>query len=873
MMTQNDAWFSNLNNAIILTPNRRLSSALHLLYREEQVKQGMMHWETPVILPIDKWFNSLYSLSLLQDDANFPLLLKEEQANFLWKDIVAKHPLLQDLIQTIATANLLRTAYELLILWQVKLTPQDCGDYQDYLILLECIEKYEHLCQENNWIDHTFLPTYLLNALTKYSQFKTNIPERIYLAGFNEVPPLINSFFEALKKLNTQVLNLNLNKQAAAPKVIEFKDDLQEYRAAATFAKKMLAENNKTRLAFIVPNLSLVRDQVKKVFTEVFFQENQFNYDENIIPFNISAGAPLSTFKIVSIALHLLSLNYNHVSYDQFTIILNTTLIGDYREMKARQNYAFLLKKWNIEQINLNTDSQYSLIKYCPLLHKRMTNAIKIIASYQLKEPINKWVDCFEALLGCYGFPGEISLESESYQIIEAFLQLLTKLSALQILTRKLNFQEALSLLKEMADEAIFQPKSPVTSIQILGSLEALGIPFDYIWLSGLDDLTWPQKPKPHPFIPKKLQQVYQMPHATSLREYQYCHDLMEQFKKSSKYFICSYAKSKDQLERYMSPLLYEYEPISEKTLQLSYSTSNFDKLIQSKKLEYFNDDKGAAIIGSTIKGGTYAIKTQSHCPFKAFTEWRLFAKSYDKPITSFNRLERGLLLHHIMNLIWQEIKSQETLLNLSDKALNFLILKFIKQTITKYARGKSKSIAYLKLETKRLFKLIKRFLMLEMTRPPFTVVSSEEKMNAKVANLEFSLRIDRIDQLATGERLVIDYKSSEQKLDWYNDRPSDPQLLMYAMTQNPIGFAYAELHSKEVAFSGLAKENINIKGIKEIKKDLIWDDQFIKWEQQIALLCHEFAEGIANVNPQNKATCQTCVHSGFCRIQEKIEC
>ncbi len=74
-------------------------------------------------------------------------------------------------------------------------------------------------------------------------------------------------------------------------------------------------------------------------------------------------------------------------------------------------------------------------------------------------------------------------------------------------------------MLAQEAATKPFQAQSPAANVQILGILEAGGLLFDALWISGLDDSNWPAQPKPNPFIPKRLQRELKMPHASAERE------------------------------------------------------------------------------------------------------------------------------------------------------------------------------------------------------------------------------------------------------------------------------------------------------------------------------------------------------------------
>lgn len=870
---------------VILTPNRRLTVALHELYRAHQITQQEKSWETPSILPVERWLETVYLASISElVNIDHPTLLNDAQANYLWKDIISRHEALQSLIQVKETAKLMQSAWVLLIAWQLTLSTADCRDYPDYLLLLSCIEEYETLCNRQHWLDKTQLPTYLVNLIVQHPDFKQQLPHRILLSGFNELTPALNAFFEALIHHGCDVIVITLKKLTSQPCVVAAETSAHEYNLMAHWAKATLDKHQDAHIACIVPNLPEVRDQIKKTFEEVFFAENQFCYDTNAMPFNLSAGKRLSEYSIIKIALHLLSLHETFIYYDDLSPILHSSFVGDsVKESKAREQYALLLKKSNVHHVSLEQqeDARYALKQYCPLLFNRFQAALKAVRQQASEQTIDLWITLFNEILTLFGWPGEPSLDSHLFQITDAWLQLCYKITTIQMVAGSLTYQEALSLLSDVAADTVFQTKTPRAPIQILGALEATGIPFDYIWLSGLDDLTWPPKPKPHPFIPKVLQLAHQMPHASSLREYQYCKRLMQQFSESSEQLICSYAKSNDHLERYMSPLLYDIDIATIDSLNIPSTENNIDKIARSKQVEYFHDNKGPELdLTSPVKGGAYTIKAQSHCPFKGFAEGRLFSKHHPLPVATLHVFEKGILLHQAMSLIWNHIKNHDALLALDNSRLTKLILNSIKKSIALIMQGKIKSSAFLKIEKKRLFYLIKKWMLLERERPYFTVSHIEEKMVVTIAGAEFSFRVDRIDQLENNDKMIIDYKSgkSHKAQHWLGERPDDPQLIMYLLGQenDATSIAFARICASDMGFAGASRDDINVSGVRPIQviqANTTWDDSLRAWKETVSKLCQEFIAGDAEVRPTHlETTCGHCQQQSFCRIKEIID-
>src|SRR5258706_16458984 len=93
----------------------------------------------------------------------------------------------------------------------------------------------------------------------------------------------------------------------------------------------------------------------------------------------------------------------------------------------------------------------------------------------------------------------------------------------------------------------------------------------------------------------------------------------------------------------------------------------------------------------------------------------------------------------------------------------------------------------FAELERKRLARLGHEwFEKVEKQRPPFSVVSTEEKRPIVFSGVTFDARIDRMDRLESGGHAIVDYKTGGGNLTakrWQGERPDEPQLPLYAVS------------------------------------------------------------------------------------------
>jgi exodeoxyribonuclease-5 len=124
------------------------------------------------------------------------------------------------------------------------------------------------------------------------------------------------------------------------------------------------------------------------------------------------------------------------------------------------------------------------------------------------------------------------------------------------------------------------------------------------------------------------------------------------------------------------------------------------------------------------------------------------------------NTINRGILIHLILNKFWSEIKSQDELcaINMLDQYVENLVLDCINNDV-KFSRLKE---SIKQFEIKRCTSLILQILEIEKSRKSFKIKSSETKQTYNLQSFSFDLIRDRED--LEGEiHHIIDYKTGKQ--------------------------------------------------------------------------------------------------------------
>src|SRR5690349_17167032 len=106
---------------MILTPNRRLSATLLKQSQASYLAQGKHAWLTPQIMPITSWLQKLWENYAASNLDQLPLLLSPEETEILWEETIRHSTLGEHLLQPSHTAELTKSAWDLLKSWRVSI--------------------------------------------------------------------------------------------------------------------------------------------------------------------------------------------------------------------------------------------------------------------------------------------------------------------------------------------------------------------------------------------------------------------------------------------------------------------------------------------------------------------------------------------------------------------------------------------------------------------------------------------------------------------------------------------------------------------------------------------------------------------------------
>ncbi len=823
---------------LIITPNNRLSGAILDQYFQNSKNKTV---DKPNCLPYSTMVIQAYQeLMFKTPEHPHPTLLNTAQCQFLWREIINTNA---HITFSEGLLNNVMQAWENCQLWQInpenttfQYTPQT-RQFQQWWLLFN-----KRLKEINAISEHQLIP-YLL------ASNEPIFTKPMVWVCFDDFTPQQLSLQNLLIEFGLEQYTYDLKESEGNSTVLAATDIDEEYQQLIAWLHLKLEEGEK-RIGVVVPNLQQESRFLKRVLHHQF--------DSGM--YNISLGQSLSEFPLVEHALAWLNINDMQCNPHQAALFLQSPYIGSAKEeFNGRSQFlqdSTLLQDQSFPIKTFITD----LKSYAPKLAE-LLNSIK---PYPKQASPQKWVQIFLDRLNLIGFPGDYGLNSENYQCLNRFTAIFDELMQFHLITPSFTTTEVLNVLNNLTIGAIFQAQKLNAPIQISGLLEASGCEFDSLWVMGLTDQCLPQKTRLSAFIPAQLQRDLLMPHCLPERELQFAQQTLDRLQKGSLATVFSYSRLQGDNPNLPCSLingLPQFEPfhIDSESIQPSFLI----EMEETYQLPIKSDEQ--------FSGGTALLANQAKCPFKAFADHRLRAKPSVLTADGLDNRERGTLIHKVMELLWHTLGSQKELLALNHNELDQRLDKAIQTALDPLSQLHPDSFPNLikEVEFTRLKRIILSCLDWEKQRPPFEVVVLEQSYSIKLADIDFKVRVDRLDRV-DDKKWVIDYKSSlPTSKPWNEERPKEPQLLLYALLDEQINtLLLLQLKSGKTLCNGVSEEQHNISGINSLKKDETWGDCRETWKQQLTDLADEFQRGHIPPQPSHPSICQQCDFQNLCRFQ-----
>jgi probable DNA repair protein len=879
----------------VVTPNRRLAAELKRKFDQTQAAGGATAWESADILPISAFVERLYQDALRSGQVpELPMLLTAAQEDVLWEDIIDRSNAGAGLLSVPETAQLVREAWKLAHAWQ--LVPR-LGNFplnEDGRAFLDWSGLYEKTTRRIRRIDRARLYD-LVPELCRCPENRK--PRRMVCYGFDIITPQQASFLGKLREAGWEVTSANPSRcepQSIDAGRVPCTNHEDEIHRAAVWARARIEANGSARVGIVVPELSSRLKAIKRIFGSVMDPDARQSLPgavRPVPPFNVSLGMPLTSCPIVYAAFLVLELGAMEVSFEQASILLRSPFIGGGEaEMIPRARLDARLRQRaeptiTLGQLLASMERERERGAACPLLMQSLSTLVQFQKTWSIsRQSPSALARAITEALRAVGFPGERELDSAEFQALKKWQEVVADFSMLDTILPQTGYKAAISRLRRMSAETLFQPETPDVPIQILGVLEAAGMNFDHLWVMGLSEEIWPSQPRPNPFLPIELQRFSNLPQGSAAASLELARRLTNAWFCAADEVVLSHPKLGNTLESAAlrpSPLI---AGVAVRDLVLPSSSNHRDLIYSTRQLERIEDDRAPALDQAVnrIRGGVAVIKDYAACPFRALAIHRFRAEGIAAPSAGLDAAERGKLVHHVLAQVWSHLKTKGALDAISDEDLEAALAHAARNAIDRVRQYRPATLSgrFAEIERRRLVRLARTWLETDKSREDFQVAAVEDKRDIEISGLVLTARLDRVDEVSDGRRIIIDYKTGTLSTNaMFGERPDEPQLPLYLISAEPraAAVAFGQIKPGDTRFKALARDNDLLPGVPGFSESRLaaqhgsWERLLAVWKADLTCIAAGFASGDARVDPKrNPQTCRNCDLRSFCRIDER---
>lgn len=862
--------------ATLVVPSRQRAVALQLAYATSQLDRNRSVWRSPDVLPWDSWVDRQVARGA--DNGEIPVRpLRAAEEWLLWREAVRQLTQSAEVAPSDWLTESLQRSARLLFDWQIPQKALLGAGSDESELLSRALDLVSAQCDQLR-----AAPSYRLTELL------TGRPPRqpVILRGFSEPTRAQTALAErwGLRGLATNTVR----GQPGQAFKLSAEDSVEEIALAAQWCRQRLATNPRSRLLVIIPDLAQRRHEVTTAFEQALAPRSVLRLDgeEHAPPFAVEGGQPLAHYPLVRQALTCLRLLTATIDFQQCSEWLRSAFWPEPTHADRARLDASLRRilGTDVSARELIIALQMvpaSLAPAAERLRARIEAAQQMLLDHEERTAARTWCARFGSALAVLGWPGQRRLSSSLQQTRNRFLEVLEECSALGPGLGSLTAAETVRWISELANRTAFDPATGDAAITLTSALSDPVVRYDGIWITGLHADVWPRPVQINPFIPVAVQRKAGIPAANPARLLQQARELLRIWRHSTPQLIISAPKHSEDRDYILSPLVDELEDIQAWTPE--EARPGLAKTLRgAKQLETFTDVGGEPWpTDRALPGGTRAIEYQNRCPFRAFAELRLGCVPLEAPRPGVDVRDRGRLLHRALEHLWDHLKGSAALHEMRGPRLDALIETCAARAVREIlgeTLNPNEQRAHVR-EERRTVRIVRELCELELKRPPFQVRAIEARRTVEIAGTKLEIRIDRIDTLEDGTRVIFDYKTGEpQSQSWLDERVSQVQLLVYSMAEQTDVAALATVHltPSRVTYRGIADRKDRLHRVDALSDGSdasarqAWQAQTERWHAIVEGLARDFLKGMARRDPFDNA-CRTCHLHVFCRIADSV--
>ena len=779
------------------------------------------------IISIDKWLNSFFFFN-----KNDKYLLDNNNINIAWKKIFSLQNSKENIDEIINT-------WKIINLYQININIyKNSYYYSTRHTFYKYYIKYNNYLKDNNFLDQYLFWNFFCKNIKNYIHF---ISKTLILKGFYNIPPLFQSIFSLLKKNNINILyDYNIKKK----KIINIsycKNKKNEIFSSAVWAKNMLEKNNKKFYACVLDNIQEKKYDIKKIFNKTLGKYKNF--------YSIIEELLFKDFFFIKHILLIIKLfAFEELYIKEWIIILQSPYLWN---TKKKGIYLFdykislyILKKYKHED---RISIVYMIEKIKEINNNKILLDLINIKTFilQTREKINKiTVKSWKNIINKLFIIVNVQYNIKEYFIytlllkIKKFLKLFTQIILFKNIKKSFKYFYEYFLFFIRNKKILLGDKNSI--IYILDNNNFYNTIFSSIWIK------YKEYTINNIFLNKEI--------------------ILLINKENTLYNITKYLdithiyinniKSYEKLKKFFYLKKEKFYLLKTDNIKDNKYVIYYEKYIDNSIFKIKN-----------IIFNTNTINQYYNCAFRAFMLCILNIKEeyehhYENNITKI----KGIFIHKALYIFWKIIKNNKVLKNLSDQKiiniLHYIVfneLNYFFHTLTPYSFIN-------KIEQLFIFDILIQNIIKEKSFDDFTIFALEKSIKGKIGNINFSVRIDRID-ISNNHKRIIDYKKSSEKIHTIiNNQNINFQYFIYILLSN-INTLYIRSYEKNTYF-GISNiiDNLHTTFYTQEK----WKKILLEYRKKILEISQNFINGYFPAFPNNQYICKNCNFHNICRIKQK---
>lgn len=847
----------------LLAPTQEIAAAIFDAIERHHRAAGHEVWATPRIRDFSSWLREQHERRCVDGTARLRCLQDFEE-RYLWREVLATDGRDTEFLDPAGAAQAARRARAVMRAHGIPSSALEASAGEEAQLLVRWIDAFERRCRDLGCVGTDEL----------LGEFPV-APEPIACL---ESPAWRPAAQEWLRRHARAIVEPARSARTAAWTCHAASPE-RELAAAADWLCARSSERAEFRAWMLIPDLATRRAEVIDAFDATLApQRLRFEPRGADARYAIAGGTPLADYPQVAAALEWLDLARGSVAFERFSALLRTAGATPAETVQAA---LIDIELRRIAPVQMTLRAWLALAQRCapgvradsrPLI-ERLFAALDALEEGAQAAPMSRWVARWLRAFEMYPWTTRAVWSSGEFQSVERFRELLASLAAADALYGTLAAGQAAAELARAARDRAFQPQTGIAPIWVTGAVGDPWLCYDALWIAGLSADAWPPPIEPTPLIPTDVQRHYGIENASAATRLQAARDLGRRWAHRAPSAVFSFADPVEGRPTTASRLIdagsasLHGSAVPRPLWQFSWR--------QAPALEHLVDSRAPVFAAAERTRGVATLRAQSMCAFRGFAETRLRCERLRRPVAGFDPSERGRLVHAALEHVWGELRDSAALCALPPPARAMLIDAAVEAALQEALARRDPGPRWHGRERRRTVRLLSRWLDLEARRTPFSVERIEQdRQFAQHAGIEFSCRIDRVDRLSDGARLLIDYKTNTASVDWRGERPANPQLPLYAglVGDGLVAVAYGQVSAAECRFlieserDGVIlaeRRRTALEGAADMRALVLL------WKDRLDRLAAEFRDGRATLDPIPGA-CESCYLHAFCRIADR---